>query len=66
MGTFRLMDALNRMLLVKQALAVHAVIVDAQDEAVGAFYRKYGFIPFTGEAGRLFLPMTTTQRLVGP
>jgi hypothetical protein len=57
------MDALNRILLATQTLAVHAVIVDAKDDAATAFYRKYGFIPFTGEGRRLFLPMATIRRL---
>lgn len=63
LGAFLLMDALNRILLATQTLAVHAVIVDAKDDAAAAFYRKYGFIPFTGEGRRLFLPMATIRRL---
>jgi len=63
LGAFLLMDALNRILLATQTLAVHAVIVDAKDDAATAFYRKYGFIPFTGEGRRLFLPMATIRRL---
>ena len=65
-GTFLLMDALNRILLATQTLAVHAVIVDARDDAAGAFYRKYGFVPFTGEGRRLFLPMATIRKLAEP
>ncbi|WP_298727670.1 GNAT family N-acetyltransferase [uncultured Ferrovibrio sp.] len=63
LGTFLLMDALNRILLATQTLAVHALIVDAKDDQATAFYRKYGFIPFTGEGRRLFLPMTTIRQL---
>ncbi|MFZ1416212.1 MAG: GNAT family N-acetyltransferase [Defluviicoccus sp.] len=65
-GTFLLMDALNRVLLATQTLAVHAVIVDARDDAAGGFYRKYGFLPFTGEGRRLFLPMATIRTLAEP
>lgn len=64
LGAMLLMDALNRILLATQTLAVHAVIVDAKDDAAAAFYRKYGFIPFTGEGRRLFLPMATIRRLI--
>ncbi|MEX2311407.1 MAG: GNAT family N-acetyltransferase, partial [Rhodospirillales bacterium] len=64
LGAFLLIDALNRILLATQALAVHAVVVDAKDEAAVRFYRKYGFIPFTGEGRRLFLPMATIRQLV--
>ncbi|MCW5752517.1 MAG: GNAT family N-acetyltransferase [Alphaproteobacteria bacterium] len=63
LGAFLLMDALNRILLATQTLAVHAVVVDAKDDAASAFYGKYGFIPFTGEGRRLFLPMATIRRL---
>lgn len=65
LGAFLLMDVLNRTLLATQTLAVHAMIVDARDDAAAAFYRKYGFIPFTGEERRrLFLPMSTIRKLV--
>lgn len=65
LGAFLLMDALNRILLATQTLAVHALIVDAKDDAAVAFYRKYGFIPFTGEGRRLFLPIATIRQLTG-
>ncbi len=64
LGAFLLMDALNRLLLATQTLAVHALVVDAKDEAAAAFYRKYGFIAFPDEARRLFLPMATVRKLV--
>ncbi len=63
LGAFLLMDALNRILLATQTLAVHALIVDAKDDAAAAFYGKYGFIPFTGSERRLFLPMATIRHL---
>lgn len=71
LGAFLLMDALNRLLLATQALAIHAVIVDAKDQAAVAFYRKYGFIPFSnegedrGEGKRLLLPMATLRQVAG-
>lgn len=64
LGAFLLMDALHRALRASQAMAVHAVIVDARDEAAAAFYRKYGFIPFADHERRLLLPMATLRRLV--
>jgi hypothetical protein len=63
LGAFLLMDAINRSLLATQTLAVHAMIVDARDDAAATFYRKYGFIPFSAEQRRLFLPMATIRRL---
>ena len=64
LGAFLLMDALNRLLLATQTLAVHAVVVDAKDDAAAAFYRKYGFVPFSGPERRLILPMATIRELV--
>lgn len=63
LGAFLLMDALNRILLATQILAVHALIVDAKDDTAAAFYRHYGLIPVTAEGRRLFLPMVTIRRL---
>ncbi|MGV6871236.1 hypothetical protein ACUSIJ_00880 [Pseudochelatococcus sp. B33] len=59
-----LLDALHRVLLASQTIAVHALIVDARDETAAAFYQKYGFIPFAASGLRLFLPMATIRRLV--
>jgi uncharacterized protein (DUF1778 family) len=64
LGAFLLFDALNRVLLATQTLAVHALVVDAKDEAAAGFYRKYGFVAFPSEGQRLFLPMATVRRLV--
>lgn len=64
LGSYLLMDALDRILLATRTLAVHALIVDAKDEAATAFYGKYGFIPFANERQRLFLPMATVRKLI--
>jgi ribosomal protein S18 acetylase RimI-like enzyme len=64
LGAFLLMDALNRLLLATQTLAIHALVVDAKDEAAAAFYRKYGLIGFPEEARRMFLPVATVRKLV--
>ena len=64
LGAFLLMDALHRVLLASQTLAVHAMIVEARDEAAAAFYRKYGFIPFADNEQQLLLPMTTLRQLL--
>lgn len=64
LGAYLLMDALNRVYAASQTLAVHAVVVDARDETAATFYRKYGFIRFTGNQRRLFLPMATVRRSI--
>jgi GNAT superfamily N-acetyltransferase len=64
LGAWLLVDALNRVALASQTIAVHAVIVDALDDAAASFYQKYGFIQFHEERRRLFLPMATVRQLV--
>lgn len=63
LGEFLLMDAMCRTLLATQVMAVHAVVVDAEDASAAEFYRKYGFIAFPNNTQRLFLPMTTIRQL---
>jgi hypothetical protein len=50
LGAFLLMDALNRTLLATQALAVHAMIVDARDDAAAPRSRS---LPLRRSADRL-------------
>jgi len=64
LGALLLMDALHRVLLASQTLAVHAITVNARDAAAAAFYRKYGFIAFVDDARQLVLPMATLRQLV--
>lgn len=64
LGAFLLMDALHRVLLASQTLAVHAMIVDARDDAAAAFYRKYDFIPFADNERQLMLPLATLRQLL--
>lgn len=64
LGAFLLMDALHRVLLASQTLAVHAMVVDARDDAAAGFYRKYGFIPFADNEHQLLLPMATLRQLL--
>ena len=62
-GEHLLMDALRRALEASREIASVAVVVDAKDESTVAFYRRYEFIPFAGQANRLFLPMRTIEQL---
>ncbi len=64
LGEYLLMDALSVSLTQSRKIASAAVVVDAKDETAGAFYRKFGFMPFAGRPARLFLPMKTIARLV--
>ncbi|OAI48873.1 hypothetical protein AYO45_03990 [Gammaproteobacteria bacterium SCGC AG-212-F23] len=62
-GLYLLMDALKRSLTVAYQIGIVAVIVDAKDERAVAFYKKYGFIAFSENDKRLFLPLSTIKKL---
>lgn len=63
LGSVLLTDALRRVHLASATLAVYAVVVDAKDESARAFYERFGFIVLPDSASRLFLPMSTVERL---
>jgi hypothetical protein len=58
------LDALQRSLDLSAGLGVHAVEVDALDDAAAAFYRKYGFLPLLDDPLHLYLPMTTIEKVL--
>jgi predicted GNAT family N-acyltransferase len=62
-GEHLLMDALRRSFDASSEVASMAVVVDAKDDKAVSFYRRYGFIRFAGQEGRLFLPMAVAKRL---
>jgi GNAT superfamily N-acetyltransferase len=64
-GEYLLMDALRRALAASREVASVAVVVDAKDDGVTAFYRCYGFISFPDQPSRLFLPMAIVEQLFG-
>lgn len=64
LGEFLLIDALKRALENSSAVASFAVVVDAKDHNVAAFYTRYGFLQLRGN--RLFLPMRTVEQLFRP
>jgi GNAT superfamily N-acetyltransferase len=66
LGAFLLMDAIGRVRRASASLAVQALMVDARDTTAAGFYRRYGFEPFSDSALRLFLPLATIRRLIGP
>lgn len=61
LGAVLLADALRRILTAAEALAVHAVVVDAKDARAAAFYRSFSFMPFRVHPTKLFLPSATAR-----
>ena len=60
-----LLDALERSLSLSATLGVHAVEVDALDDAAAAFYWKYGFKPLLDDPLHLYLPLATVEQVLG-
>jgi predicted GNAT family N-acyltransferase len=66
-GERLLYDALSWSLVASQQVASLAVVTDAKNGEVQAFYEHYGFIRLqsTTHERRLFLPMKTVEELFG-
>ena len=56
-GKFLLLNAFERIMRASDAIAIHAMVVEAKDDKAAAFYAKYGFVTFSGQPRRLFLPL---------
>ncbi len=65
LGEALLLDALDRALRLSASLGIHAVEVDALDDAAAGFYRKYGFISLADDPLHLYLPMATIEQILG-
>jgi GNAT superfamily N-acetyltransferase len=61
LGEILLMDALYRSL--KNEIASMAVVVDAKDDQACSFYEHYEFIRFPNFPERLFLTMSTIEKI---
>lgn len=63
LGACLLMDALERVLMASQVVAMYALIVDATNNAAKEFYEKYGFVAFPRSPLKLFIPLETVAKL---
>jgi len=60
-----MVDAMARVLRASTQVALYALVVDALDDAAGAFYVRHGFAPFPATPLRLFLPLGTIRKAFG-
>ena len=60
-GEELLLDALKRCLAATSEVGSLAVVVEAENKNALQFYQSYGFIPFPGHEGKLFLLMPTIR-----
>lgn len=59
-------DAFRRVLLLGDAVGVHAVHVHALDDSAAAFYRHHQFQPLPDQPQHLIIPVQTILRLIPP
>jgi GNAT superfamily N-acetyltransferase len=57
LGRLLLADAIQRTLGASEQVAIHAMVVDAKNEAARRFYQAYGFLALSDQPMRLFLPL---------
>ena len=57
LGRLLLADAVKRTVAAGEAVAIHALIVDAANEDAKRFYERFGFAPLTDDPMRLLLPL---------
>ena len=57
LGRMLLVDAIKRTKGASDIMAIHAVIVDAKNNAAKQFYEGFGFAPMQDDPMRLFLPL---------
>ena len=57
LGRMLLVDAIKRTMGASDIIAIHAVIVDAKNNAAKQFYEGFGFAPMQDDPMRLFLPL---------
>ena len=60
-GELLMADAIARILSTSHQVGIYAIIVDAKDEKVSAFYQTFGFQPLPLHPLRLFLPLATAH-----
>ena len=57
LGGMLLADAVKRIGVAGETVAMHAVIVDAANGDAMRFYERFGFVPLADELMRLYLPL---------
>jgi len=62
LGTYMMLNAMDRVLQVAEHLGVIGFFVDAKDNVAAAYYRQFGFTPLPDNTLELFLPIATIRK----
>lgn len=65
LGEALLLNALQKSLDLSGQLGVHAVYVDALDDAAVQFYAKYGFVSLLNDPLHLYIPIAGIEEILG-
>jgi GNAT superfamily N-acetyltransferase len=61
LGRLLLADAIQRTLSASEQVAIHAIVVDAKNDAARRFYQAYGLLALSDQPMRLFLPLRSVS-----
>jgi GNAT superfamily N-acetyltransferase len=61
LGRLLLADAIQRTLGASEQVAIHALVVDAKNEAARRFHRTHDLLPLPDQPMRLFLPLRSVS-----
>jgi GNAT superfamily N-acetyltransferase len=61
-GTFMMLNAMERVLLIAEHMGIIGFFVDAKDEVAAGYYRHFGFIPLPDNPLELFIPIATIRK----
>lgn len=64
-GSLMLMDAMARCARVANEIGGVAIVVDALEDSVIAFYERVGFARFEPNSLKMFIPMSTVRGMLG-
>lgn len=66
-GEYLLIDALRRITRESRSFAggIHVVDIDAKNESLKEYYRKFGFMEFKHKTNSMFIDMKTIEKLHG-
>jgi hypothetical protein len=62
LGTFMMLNAMERVLLIAKHMGIIGFFVDAKDEVAAGYYKHFGFIPLPDDPHELFLPIATIRK----
>ena len=62
LGTFMMLNAMERVLLIAEHMGIIGFFVDAKDEGAAGYYRHFGFIPLPDNPLELFLPIAAIRK----